>query len=121
EYVHIAVNEIIEHHQKVIELGQNAEETFSLLMLVQFLFSLSIMCCQLFQLSILAMGSPQFYSMGIYAILMLFQIFLFCYRGNEVMLHSYDIIDSAFASNWVVIDTKTQKSLLLMMTRACKP
>ncbi|GJQ70376.1 hypothetical protein Trydic_g22807 [Trypoxylus dichotomus] len=121
KYVHIAVNEIIVHHQKVIQLGQDAEETFSLLMLVQFLFSLSIICCQLFQLSILTVGSAQFYSMCLYAILMLFQIFLFCYRGNEVMLHSYDIIDAIFASDWVIIATKTQKSLLLMMTRASEP
>lgn len=52
KYVDISVNQIIMHHQKIIKLSQDAEKTFSLLMLVQFLFSVSIICCQLFQLSI---------------------------------------------------------------------
>lgn len=67
------------------------------------------------------MGSAQFYSMCFYAVLMLFQIFLFCYRGNEVMVHSYDLIDAIFQSNWTALNVKTQKSLLLMMTRAYRP
>ncbi|KAI4465259.1 odorant receptor [Holotrichia oblita] len=121
KYVHIAVCNIITHHQKIIKLAQDAEELFSPLMLVQFLFSLGILCFQLFQLSITDIESVHFFGMSSYLILMLFQIYLFCYRGNEIMLHSHNITDAVFESLWFLTDLKTQKLLLIMMIRACRP
>lgn len=54
KYVRLAVCQIIEHHQKVINLAKDADEVFSLLMLTQFLFSLGILCFMLFQLSLVS-------------------------------------------------------------------
>ncbi|KAK9710715.1 7tm Odorant receptor [Popillia japonica] len=121
KYVHIAVCNIVAHHQKIIKLAKDAEELFSPLMLVQFLFSLGILCFQLFQLSITNIESVQFFGMSCYLILMLFQIYLFCYRGNEVMIYSHNITDAVFKSLWFLTDLKTQKLLLIMMIRACRP
>lgn len=54
KYVRIAICQIIEHHQKVINLAKDTDDVFSLLMLTQFLFSLGILCFMLFQLSLVS-------------------------------------------------------------------
>ncbi|KRT86464.1 hypothetical protein AMK59_409, partial [Oryctes borbonicus] len=52
KYIYIAVRELIIHHREIFKLSKDVDDTFSLLMLAQFLFSLGIVCFQLFQLSI---------------------------------------------------------------------
>lgn len=59
--------------------------------------------------------------MTCYLFLMLFQLYLYCYRGNEIIIHSHNITDEIFGSSWFLADVSTQKLLLTMMTRACRP
>nr|AVH87275.1 odorant receptor 34 [Holotrichia parallela] len=121
KYVEISITQLMRHHQKILELAEGAEDTFSFLMLIQFLFSLALICFQLFQLSIYTLPSVKFFSMLSYLLLMLYQIFVYCYHGNEVMLYSLSVIDAVFESNWVMVNIKCQKSLLLLMLRASRP
>ncbi|KAK9710716.1 7tm Odorant receptor [Popillia japonica] len=121
KYVRIAICQIIEHHQKVINLAKDTDDVFSLLMLTQFLFSLGILCFMLFQLSLTPVRSFHFFGMTCYLFLMLFQLYLYCYRGNEIIIHSHNITDEIFGSSWFLADVSTQKLLLTMMTRACRP
>nr|XP_022912590.1 odorant receptor 4-like [Onthophagus taurus] len=121
KYVDICICDCIKHHHAIIELADGAEITFSLLMLIQFLGSLFLICFQLFQLSLYELGSFRFFSMICYLFLMLYQILIYCWHGNEVMLVSNEIIDAAFESDWINVSTSSQKSLLLMMMRAQRP
>lgn len=48
------VNNCIRHHHEIMKFAQVVESEFSLLMLMQFLCSLSMVCFQLFQLSVVS-------------------------------------------------------------------
>ncbi|XP_071052692.1 odorant receptor 10-like [Onthophagus taurus] len=121
KYADYCISDIIQHHQEILDLADGCEHTFSWLLLVQFAGSCLLICMQLYQLSIFPVLSIPFCTMSCYLFLMSTQIVLFCWHGNEVKLISDEIADVAFHSNWLVTELKTQKSILLMITRSIRP
>ncbi|XP_011050409.1 PREDICTED: odorant receptor 49b-like [Acromyrmex echinatior] len=56
-----------------------------------------------------------------YTLCILVQIFIYCWFGNKLKLMSLQLVDSIFEIEWIPLDLKTKKSLLVIMTRAMKP
>lgn len=50
----VNIKKCIRHHHEIMKLAETVESEFSLLMLMQFLCSLSLVCFQLFQLSVVS-------------------------------------------------------------------
>ncbi|XP_017768637.1 PREDICTED: odorant receptor Or2-like [Nicrophorus vespilloides] len=121
KYVTMVTRDTVQHHQVIIALTDEAEIQFSIVMLAQFLGSLMLMCLQLYQLSLYDINSPKFFSMVSYLFLMLFQLLIYCWNGNELSIESLKVADEVYSSNWIVFDNDTKKSLMSMMRRAQKP
>lgn len=62
--------------------------------------------------------STRFFSMLCFACLMLFQLLIFCWNGNEVLVESLEIAFAAYDSDWFVCDIATQKAVVLVIQRA---
>lgn len=56
-----------------------------------------------------------------YFILMLFQLLIYCWHGNEILLESMNVAKAIFNSNWIVTEDEIKKYLMLMMLRAQRP
>uniref|UniRef100_A0ABD2WNV5 Odorant receptor n=1 Tax=Trichogramma kaykai TaxID=54128 RepID=A0ABD2WNV5_9HYME len=51
----------------------------------------------------------------------LFQIYLPCWYGNGVILHSTEITNAIFEMDWTDLSPFTRKALIIMMMRSLKP
>ncbi|XP_070150303.1 odorant receptor 46a-like isoform X3 [Polyergus mexicanus] len=60
--------------------------------------------------------SVGFLSLILYLGSMLFQVFFYCWYGNELQLKSKSIGDAIYSSNWTTATTYDRRSLLFMMT-----
>lgn len=139
KHVTAVMKECISHHQHIILLADEVEEEYNYLMLLQFLGTLIILCVTLFQMSVVkeflyflfpreyfyyfqyAPGSYEFMSAFCYLFLMLWQIFVYCWHGNEVQLESFSVACAIYACDWIGMDESTKKMLVLMMLRAQRP
>lgn len=65
--------------------------------------------------------APGFTRLITYAIPMIFQIFLPCYYGNEVIVASKRLSTSLFHSNWTVRDEKFTKAMKIVMENIKNP
>ncbi|KAJ8919560.1 hypothetical protein NQ315_002182, partial [Exocentrus adspersus] len=122
EKIQDIVHYCVKHHIHIIDFCGEVEVEFSYLMLLQFLFSLYTLCFQLYQLSLLANAlSFEFISMCCYLTLLMYQLFCYCWYGNEIMVTSGRFSQDLYNSEWLVVNDSIRKSLLLVMMRAQRP
>nr|UTN00904.1 odorant receptor [Semanotus bifasciatus] len=124
--VHEVIQRIVHYcaryHLEILNYCGRIENEFRYLMLVQFLSSLYILCLQLFQLSLVSNYlSFDSISMCLYLILMMYQLFCYCWYGNEILVQSSDFSTDIYNTDWLLTNSNTRKSLLLMMMRVQRP
>ncbi|XP_071631640.1 odorant receptor Or1-like isoform X4 [Temnothorax longispinosus] len=49
------------------------------------------------------------------------EIFIYCWFGNKLKLMSFQLVDNIFETEWIALDNKTKRSLLIIMNRAMRP
>ncbi|KAG5343219.1 OR94B protein, partial [Acromyrmex heyeri] len=64
--------------------------------------------------------SVGFLSLTLYLGCMLFQVFFYCWYGNELQLKSKGIGDAIYSSNWTIATTRDRRSLLFVMATSQK-
>lgn len=62
-----------------------------------------------------------FMNMCTYFVLMLFQLTIYCYNGNEISMQSEQISVAAYNTDWFGAEDSIKKNLILMMVRAQRP
>ncbi|XP_033220926.1 odorant receptor 46a-like [Belonocnema kinseyi] len=115
------IAECVEHHLHIVEFSRQINQIFYWVIFIQFSVSTVIICSSIYQLSRMPMGSAPFVSLSIYLSCMLFQVFLFCWYGNEVILQSLNLNNSVYEMDWTRLGIRERKELLIIMTRATKP
>ncbi|XP_018337033.1 PREDICTED: uncharacterized protein LOC108745393 [Trachymyrmex septentrionalis] len=96
------LDDCIRHHHHIIEFAYTTNERFTRIIAVQFVASTLVVCSNLYQLT--------------RAKLIVDLIILFAYT-----ICSLQLIDSIFEIEWIALDHKTKKSLLIIMICAMKP
>ena len=72
--------------------AKSLNETFTIVIFVQFALSTIVVCTSLFKLSKIDIISSDFVSMMLYLLTILVQIFIYCWYGNEVTLRVKSIL-----------------------------
>ncbi|KAI7815667.1 Odorant receptor Or17 [Rhyzopertha dominica] len=121
EKINERIKNCIRHHHFIMHYAQDVELNLSRLILLQFLCSLSLICFQLYQLSVTTPQSFRFVSMSCYFVLMSSQLFFYCYNGNAAILESESLRDGIYNSDWVRIAEKPKKNLIMMMIQGQRP
>ncbi|XP_058448847.1 odorant receptor 85b-like [Malaya genurostris] len=109
----------VQLHQTVVDLSNQLESIFSPSILVNFVGSSVILCLVGFQTTS-NISAFDLFKFSLFLVSSLVQIFLLCYYGNKLIESSSLISYSAFEADWYLADTRYQKSLLFVMTRAGK-
>ncbi|KAL0099800.1 hypothetical protein PUN28_019899 [Cardiocondyla obscurior] len=73
------------------------------------------LCTSIFQMSKTRILSVAFLSLTLYLGSMLFQVFFYCWYGNELQLKSKGIVDAIYSSDWTIATIRDRKSLLFVM------
>ncbi|XP_014207972.1 putative odorant receptor 71a [Copidosoma floridanum] len=111
----------IEHHRCIKLFSAKLNGTFNVIIFFQFVTSSLVLCSSVYLLSRMTLLSVHFMSLSLYLSCMLYQIFLFCWYGNEVILQSSDLVGAMYAMDWTVFGIDDKKNLLRMMILVRKP
>ncbi|KAL0883470.1 hypothetical protein ABMA27_016841 [Loxostege sticticalis] len=107
----------VKQHQSALEAALQIQRSFSEQTFAQFNVSLVIICVTAFQLVSQTGNLVRLMSMGTYLLNMMFQVFLYCYQGNQLSEESAQIAGSAYECPWYLMSTPLRRSLLIVMTR----
>ncbi|NP_001164395.1 odorant receptor 82 [Nasonia vitripennis] len=111
----------IDHHRRIIEFSEKLNSTFNVILFVQFAISSLVLCSSVYLLSKMKLVSVHFMSLSLYLSCMLYQIFLFCWYGNEVILQSLDLGNAVYHMDWTILSTEDKKKLLIVILLVRKP
>ncbi|XP_056644738.1 uncharacterized protein LOC130450387 [Diorhabda sublineata] len=112
--------ECVVHHKCILEFKDEFQALFSNSILGQFIVSVIIICITMFEMTLIPIGSLQFFSMVLYQYCMLLEIFLWCYYGNEVIMKSRKLTESAYKSDWVSCGEEYKKKIIFIILRTQK-
>ncbi|KAG5329566.1 OR46A protein, partial [Acromyrmex charruanus] len=110
-----AIAECVRHHVSVCNIMHRIQSLFMWIITILFFFSLITLCSSIYQMSNKNFFSVEFFVFLVYLGAMLFQVFSYCWYGNELDLKNKSIAHAIYASNWTVISAKQRKSLSFMM------
>ncbi|XP_050315801.1 odorant receptor 4-like [Anthonomus grandis grandis] len=112
---------IMRHLQVTYGACQNLENIHRYVTLCQVTATLFILCTCLFLVSSAPPLSKQFIAESVYMAAMFFQLFLYCWFGNEVTLKFEEIPRYIWESNWLATDKTFKKNMIFTMMRARRP
>ncbi|CAH1374413.1 unnamed protein product [Tenebrio molitor] len=108
-------------YKNIIQFADEMTALFSVSITSQFAVSVIIICMTMFQMSLVSPVSLQFLSMLLYQACILLEIFLWCYYGNEVIVQSEKLTESAYTCEWIDAPKEFKQNLLFFMTRTQFP
>ncbi|KAK0084578.1 hypothetical protein PV326_006225 [Microctonus aethiopoides] len=112
----------IYHTNIVMEFVMEIKSIFELVILSQLTVNSLIICLSAFHLTQMTVFIPtEAFGMMMYICCMTYQIFIFCYHGNELCFQSQSVADAVFASNWWKFNEQIKQSFGIMITRFHKP
>ncbi|XP_018301278.1 odorant receptor 46a-like [Mycetomoellerius zeteki] len=114
------ISECVRHQLYVHEIVRRIQSLFVWTVTILFIFSMVTLCTSIFQMSKKRLLSVGFLSLTLYLSCMLFQVFFYCWYGNELQLKSKGIGDAIYSSNWTTATTRDRRSLLFVMATSQK-
>nr|AFC91724.1 putative odorant receptor OR46 [Cydia pomonella] len=105
-------------HQEALHAAAQLQACFSAPVFAQFGVSMLIICVTAFQLTAQNGNLVRLASMGTYLLNMMFQVFIYCYQGNQLSGESMDIATAAYSCGWTACGVRLRRGLLLVMVRA---
>ncbi|KAK9306899.1 hypothetical protein QLX08_002540 [Tetragonisca angustula] len=112
----------VKHSIMIFDFSKQIQNIFSTLIFFQLLVNCIIVCLTAFNISQMKDYAPSELSGALlYMCCMTYQIFIYCWHGNELYLHSIKICLSAYANNWWNNSKNFNHSLLIIMTRTQWP
>ncbi|XP_020296083.1 odorant receptor 22c-like [Pseudomyrmex gracilis] len=113
---------LLEKHRRLIFLARYLQQAFSLVILSQLYMSVILLCVEGFQLIVTLMHDT-FAAMKhvLFIVVLLVQLFLYCFAGQTLELQSERIAYAIYESSWYDFDTNIMKVMPLIMLRAAIP
>ncbi|XP_045502582.1 odorant receptor 4-like [Colias croceus] len=110
---------VVKIHQKLIKYGNDLEEAFSLVNLINVLLSSVNICCVVFNIVLLdpwmAMSNKFFLGAA------LTQVGILCLYADDICTSSAGVADAVYESEWYKSDIRCRQALLILIQRSQKP
>ncbi|KAJ3656613.1 hypothetical protein Zmor_015676 [Zophobas morio] len=113
--------ECVNHHRNILQFADDFTFLFTTSITGMFVVGVIIVCISMFQMSLVPVASFRFVAMLLYQICVLVEIYLWCYYGNDVILKSDKLTESAYVCQWVNASEEFKHNLLYFMTRTQFP
>ncbi|KAJ3663648.1 hypothetical protein Zmor_007887 [Zophobas morio] len=119
----IAANFLIcvKHHKEILSFSDRFNKFLNWILFIQFFIFTFCIGMTLFQLTVVAPMSSEFYSLVAYGLAITTQIFMYCWFGNEIEVKSSKIPYATFECDWTSFSLDVKKMLLFFTLRAQKP
>lgn len=110
------------HNNMIFHFTNEIQDIFGTVIFFQFLSNCVIICLIAFKVSQMKVYIPAvLIGMLTYMCCMTYQIFIFCWHGNELHLHSTRLATAAYSSNWFSNTEGFKRGLQIVMTRSHRP
>nr|ASM47087.1 odorant receptor 17 [Schistocerca gregaria] len=121
--IHHRLKQNVLHHQLIIRNTELMEKCIGGILLAQCLSIGAAVSLQLFQVAVNSRSLTQAGKCSWYLTLMLAEVFVYCWFGDELITESENVTMSAYtaATSLQGFPADVRKSLLLVMTRAQRP
>ncbi|KAL7306076.1 hypothetical protein TKK_0001534 [Trichogramma kaykai] len=113
-----SIKECMAHHKLLLRIRNKIESFFIRVIAPLFTFSLIILCTSIFRMSQQKIASPEFISLAMYFVCMLFMVYFYCWYGNELELQSKAVADSIYTGNWIEYSNDSRRTLRFAMMKA---
>ncbi|XP_028045088.1 odorant receptor 46a [Monomorium pharaonis] len=110
-----AIAECVRHHISVCNITHRIQSLFMWATTILFFCSLLILCTSIYQMSKTKLFGVEFFTFVLYFGSMLFQVFSYCWYGNELDLKNKNIAYAIYSTNWFSISVKQRKCLSFVM------
>ncbi|KAH1018191.1 hypothetical protein HUJ05_006005 [Dendroctonus ponderosae] len=113
----LETKKIIKHLQITLRACKHLEGIYHIITLSQVTATLFILCTSLYLISTASPFSKQFFAELVYMMAMLFELFLYCWFGNEyeqLPMHIWE-------SQWLATDDCFKKQMIFTMLRTNRP
>ncbi|XP_031762984.2 odorant receptor 46a [Galleria mellonella] len=123
-HIRTVLRDCIIHHNSIIRYVSMIENAFSLASALQFMLSVMVLC--LIGVQFLSIENPsshpmQIMWMAIYLTCMLFEVFILCWFGDELIWKSLDLRQAAFEGPWLKTNAATRKYIIIFLERCKRP
>nr|WCC57444.1 odorant receptor 48 [Papilio glaucus] len=112
------LRDCVQRHQEALHAVVQLQACFSEPTFAQFTVSLVIICATAFQLVSQVGNVVRLLSMGTYLLNMMFQVFIYCYQGNQLSEESVRVAEAAYEAPWQTYGATLRRSLLVVMARS---
>ncbi|XP_044006052.1 odorant receptor Or1-like [Aphidius gifuensis] len=120
--VHQEINQSVQHSVVVMKFIDEVQSIFGTVIMYQLIANCLIICLTAFHVVQMTVYIPaEIFGMMMYMCCMTYQIFIFCWNGNELTIQSETLAFTAITSNWWKFDKKYKRSLGILITRSHKP
>nr|QHN69169.1 odorant receptor 38 [Sirex nitobei] len=108
----------VRHHQCILKFSKCIDDLFGTLVFVQCFMSMIIVCCLIYIVALMKSVVNRFES-GCFLSVMLVQLLLYCWNGNEVFSMSQGVATSTLNNEeWCNLSIRSKKALLMMSIRS---
>ncbi|XP_069359759.1 odorant receptor 43a-like [Maniola hyperantus] len=104
-------------HQNTLDAAAQLQKCFSEPTFVQLTVSLVIICVTAFQLTAQTSNPIRLISMGTYLLNMMFQVFIYCYQGNQLSVESEEVAGAAYEFPWYACSVPIRRTIITLMRR----
>ncbi|XP_076281933.1 odorant receptor Or1 [Lasioglossum baleicum] len=112
----------VEHSNMIFNFSKEVQNIFGTSIFFQFLVNCNIICLIAFNITQMKVYVPHIlFGMLMYMCCMIYQIFIFCWHGNELYLHSLDISLAAYTNKWWQKTESFKQAIQIIITRAQRP
>ncbi|XP_035732062.1 odorant receptor 46a-like [Vespa mandarinia] len=105
----------VRHQVFIHDLVKRIEYLFIWTVAFLLFFSLITFCTTIFQMSKKDPLTMEFFSYVLYIACMMFQIFCYCWYGNELRLKGKEVANAIYNSDWVMSTQSDRKNLQFLM------
>ncbi|XP_033325709.2 odorant receptor Or1 isoform X1 [Megalopta genalis] len=112
----------VDHSNMIFEFSKEVQNIFGTAIFFQFLVNCNIICLIAFNIAQMKVYIPHvLFGMLMYVCCMTYQVFIFCWHGNELYLHSLEISLAAYTNRWWQKTENFKQAIQIIMTRSQRP
>ncbi|KAK0077471.1 hypothetical protein PV326_010023 [Microctonus aethiopoides] len=111
----------IKSHNAIISLYDDSEFVFSKVIFVQYSSSALPICTIVYLISQMEIFTSKFMGNLVTLIILICQIFIFCFAGNQVTSEFSDLSLAIYNTKWFALSVSARKNIIFMMMRTLKP
>ncbi|KYM83374.1 Putative odorant receptor 13a [Atta colombica] len=118
-----AIKDLVNRHQRIIDLSEDIEDLFSNIALLQFIWNTLVICCIGFVIVIsigTEEGATTITKSLIFYVAITLEAFVFCYAGEYLSAKSKSISDAAYECLWYDLTPSECRILMFLMLRSQK-